>query len=232
VNIQTPTKLAGCLAACILFGPLGCGRKSGAAAPQPAPPATASQAAAPLPSQAPPARALPPTVIEVPAGTRLKVSLGRALATDRDQAGAAWEGTLADPVAVQGQVVWPKGAPVRGVVAQSSPAGRLKGGQGGLGLRIASVAGRTVKTSTFTVAGERRAGRNAKYIGGTAALGALVGALTSHGHQADHALGGAAIGAAAGTGLAAGTADTVVRIPAGRVMAFSLASPAGVTSKR
>jgi len=246
VKIQTSSRLAWILAAGVLFGPVSCARKSGTAALQPPPTSAPASAPAPAPgtapqpeaapaqaaqaAQAPPAAAAPaPRVIDVPAGTRLKVALGQALATDRDQAGAPWEGTLTEKVVAAGQVIWPKGAPVRGVVTRSSANGRLKGGQGGLGIRLASVAGKPVKTSTFTVVGEKRAARNAKFIGGTAALGALVGALTSHGHQGDHALGGAAIGAAAGTGLAAGTADTVVRIPAGRVVAFSLSAPAGVT---
>jgi len=162
--------------------------------------------------------------VEVPAGTRLKVSLARALATDRDRTGDPWKGTLASAVVVGGREVWPRGTPVRGVVAQSEPAGRLKG-SGGLGIRVSAVGQNGVTTGTYRVAGAKRGARDAKFIGGTAAVGALVGILTSGHHQSDHALGGAAIGAAAGTGLAAGTADTVIRIPAGRPVVFSLAAP-------
>jgi hypothetical protein len=162
--------------------------------------------------------------VEVPAGTRLKVLLTRELATDKDRAGDPWEGTLAAAVVVEGKDVWPRGASVRGVIAQSEPAGRLKG-SGGLGLRVSAVGGTTVNTGTYRVAGAARGTRDAKFIGGTAAVGALVGILTSRGHQADHALGGAAIGAAAGTGLAAGTADTVIRIPARKPVVFTLTAP-------
>jgi hypothetical protein len=62
-------------------------------------------------------------------------------------------------------------------------------------------------------------------VNGTAALGALVGILTDRNHQGDHALGGAAAGAVAGPALAAGTADPVLRIPAGQPITFSLSRP-------
>ena len=76
-----------------------------------------------------------------------------------------------------------------------------------------------------TVVGDAMGKRDAKFIGGTAALGALVGLLTDKNHQGNHALGGAAAGAAAGTALAAGTADTVIRIPAAHTVTFSLTMP-------
>ncbi|BDU75969.1 hypothetical protein [Mesoterricola sediminis] len=170
-------------------------------------------------------------LVEVPANTRLIVEIGRDLATDKDQAGDAWEGTLAEPVSVNGRVVWPKGTPVKGVVAQSTPAGRLQSGQGGLGIRLTTVGANDVEAGTFLVVGDKRGERNTKFIGGTAALGALVGILSSRNNQGDHALGGAAIGAAAGTALAAGTADTIIKIPAAKPVAFTLSAPERVVLK-
>ena len=172
-----------------------------------------------------------PVTVTVPAQTRLAVALTHELATDKAQPGDSWEGTLAEEVAVDGQVAWPRGTPVKGVVTQSTPAGRLKSGQGGLGIRLSAVGGNDVEAGTYLVVGSKRGERDAKFIGGTAALGALVGILSSKGHQADHALGGAAIGAAAGTGAAAATADTVIRIPAGKPVAFTLEQPERVALK-
>jgi hypothetical protein len=171
------------------------------------------------------------TAMEVPSGTRISVKLGGEVATDRDQAGDPWSGTLAEDVLVGHTVAWAAGTNVSGVVAQSTPAGRLSSGNGGLGLRLSSVGRNGVNAGTYMVIGDTRGKRDAKFIGGTAAMGALVGLLTDRDHQGDHALGGAAAGAVAGTALAAGTADTVIRIPAYHTVVFSLTTPVQVVFK-
>jgi hypothetical protein len=171
------------------------------------------------------------TIVEVPSGTRITVRMGAELATDRDQAGDPWSGTLAEDVMVGNTVVWPAGTNVSGVVAQSTPAGRLSSGNGGLGIRLTTVGHNGVDAGTYMVVGDTRGKRDAKFIGGTAALGALVGVLTDKNHQGDHALGGAAAGALAGTALAAGTADTVIRIPSSQLVTFSLTAPEPVSIK-
>jgi len=167
--------------------------------------------------------------IEVPSGTRITVRLGAELATDRDQPGDPWSGTLAEDVLVGNTVAWPAGTTVSGVVAQSTPAGRLASGRGGLGIRLTTVGRNGVDAGTYMVVGDTLGKRDAKFIGGTSALGALVGVLTDKNHQGDHALGGAAAGALAGTALAAGTADTVIRLPAAHVVTFSLTNSERVT---
>ncbi len=182
-------------------------------------------------AEAPKAEAAKTVILEVPAQTQVAVLLSRELSTDKDQAGEGWEGTLADDVTVGGKVAWPKGTPVKGVVAQSTPAGRLQSGQGGLGIQLSTVGRNDVEAGTYLVVGDKRGERNAKFIGDTAALGALVGILSSGKHQGDHALGGAAIGAAAGTAVAAGTADTIIRIPASKTVIFTLSQPERVVLK-
>lgn len=169
------------------------------------------------------------TTVEVPSGTRITVRMGAELATDRDQPGDPWSGTLSENVLVGNTVAWAAGTPVSGVVAQSTPAGRLASGKGGLAIRLTTVGSNGVDAGTYMVVGDALGKRDAKFIGGTAALGALVGVLTDKNHQGDHALGGAAAGALAGTALAAGTADTVIRIPASHSVTFSLTAPEQVT---
>ena len=183
--------------------------------------------AAPAPKEAP-----KPVVVEVPTGTKLDVTLARDLATDKDQAGDAWDGTLASDVVVNGKLVWSAGTSVRGVITQSAAAGRLSSGKGALGIKLTEVAGVGIDSDTHLVVADARGGRNAKIIGGGAALGALIGLLSDKHNKNDHALGGAAIGAAAGTALAAGTADTTIRIPATQPVAFSLTAPERVTLKK
>ncbi len=192
----------------------------------------AQQQAAQL-ETAPAAKAAPkPLVVDVPTGTPLHVALARELATDKDQAGDAWDGTLASDVVVNGQLVWSAGTRVRGVVTQSVPAGRLASGKGALGIKVTEVGGVGLDTDSHVMVGEARGTRNAKMIGGGAALGALIGILSDRNNKNDHALGGAAIGAAAGTALAAGTADTVIRIPATPPITFSLTAPESVTIRK
>lgn len=184
-------------------------------------------AQAPAPKEAP-----KPVVLDVPVGTRLAISLTRELTTEKEQAGDAWEGTLAADVLVDGRLVWSAGCPARGVVTQSAAAGRLSGGQGALGIRLTELDGVGIDTDTHVVVASAKGERNAKYIGGGAALGALIGILSDRKNQGDHALGGAALGAAAGTALAAGTADTIIRIPSGKPVAFSLTAPERVTLRK
>lgn len=169
------------------------------------------------------------TTVEVPSGTRITVRMSADLATDRDQAGDPWSGALSEDVVVGNSVAWTAGTTVSGVVAQSTPAGRLSSGKGGLGIRLTTVGRNGLDAGTYMVVGDALGKRDAKFIGGTAALGALVGVLTDKNHQGDHALGGAAAGALAGTALAAGTADTVIRIPASQTVTFSLTAPEQVT---
>lgn len=172
------------------------------------------------------------TTVEVPAGSTLVVKTLKELATDKVQPGDAWEGTLSQDLVINGQLVWPAGKPVRGVVTQSTPAGRLASGKGGLGIRLTDVGDLGVDTDTHLVTGSATGERNAKMIGGGAALGALVGLLSDRRNQGDHALGGAAIGAAIGTGAAAATADTVIRIKAESPVTFTLKTPEKVVIRK
>lgn len=184
-------------------------------------------AQAPAPPEAP-----KPVVVEVPVGTKLEITLARELSTEKDQAGDAWEGSLAADVVQDGKLVWSAGSSARGVITQSAAAGRLSNGQGALGIRLTEVAGVGIDADTHVVVATAKGERNAKYIGGGAALGALIGILSDKKNKNDHALGGAALGAAAGTAVAAGTADTVIRIPATKPVAFSLTAPERVTLRK
>jgi len=184
-------------------------------------------AQAPAPKEAPKS-----VVVEVPTGTKLEITLARELSTDKDQAGDPWEGSLASDVVQDGKLVWSAGSPARGVVTQSAAAGRLSNGQGALGIRLTELAGVGIDTDTHVVIATKKGERNAKFIGGGAALGALIGILSDNKNKNDHALGGAAIGAAAGTAVAAGTADTIIRIPSGKPVSFSLTAPERVSIKK
>jgi len=163
-----------------------------------------------------------PTVIDVPQGTKLVVSLSSELSTDTHNAGDSWDGTLTQPVSIDDKVVWAAGTRVSGVVSQSAPTGRLANGQGALGIKLTEVGGASIDGGIFVVTGDSKGGRNTAIIGGTAALGALAGILADKNNKQDHALGGAAIGAAVGTAIAAGTSKTTIKIPNATPIEFAM----------
>jgi hypothetical protein len=180
---------------------------------------------------APAASAPKPVVVEVPEGTTVTVALAKELTTALVQPGDTWEGAVTADVIVADKVVWKSGTEVRGVVTQSIPAGRLSSGQGSLGIKVTRLGQEDVDTAAYVMVGDKRGGRNAKFIGGGAAIGALIGILSDRKNQGDHALGGAAVGAAAGTAAAAASADTVIKIPAEKAITFSLAAAERITLK-
>lgn len=189
--------------------------------------------AAPAPAPGPAPAPAPVTMaVEVPAGTVITVNLATSLSTDAAKAGDLWQGALAEAVAVAGRTVWSVGTQVRGVVSQSVPAGRLASGKGALSIKLTEIGENDVEGGNYMVTGDARGERNAKIIGGGAALGALVGLLSDNRNKQDHALGGAVIGAAAGTAAAAATAKTAIVIPADKSISFSLTAAEKVTVKK
>lgn len=192
--------------------------------------ASKHKSAAQLAANPPPNISAPKSMtVDVPAGTPFTVRLGKELTTATVQPGDTWSGTLTEDVVVEGKTVWNTGTDVRGVVTQSIPAGRLSSGQGSLGIKATSLGQDDIDTPAYIMLGDKRGTRNAKFIGGGAALGALIGVLSDGKNQKDHALGGAAIGAAAGTATAAATAETVIKIPAEKTLTFTLAVPEKIT---
>jgi len=171
------------------------------------------------------------SVVNVPQGTQLAVSTSGDISTDTHKAGDTWEGRLAQDVVANGETIWRSGARVAGVVSQSTPTGRLTNGEGALAIRLTEVGGAGIDGGTYVVTGDAKGKRNAKVIGSTAALGALAGILSSKNHKSDHALGGAAMGAAVGTALAAGSANTVIKIPASTAITFHLPAAERVVVK-
>jgi len=167
--------------------------------------------------------------IVVPKGTQLSVLLSEELSTETQKAADSWQGSLANDVTIDNAVVWKAGSPVKGVVQQSVPTGRLANGGGILAIKLTEINGVAIDGGIFAVQGDSKGSRNAKVIGTTTALGALVGVLSNKKNQADHALGGAAIGAALGTAVAGATGSTVIKMPVGNSILFSVPSDATVT---
>jgi len=95
-----------------------------AAAPSPAPAASATPAATVAPSSAP---AADPNVITIPAGTKIPLSLAQAISTKNAREGDAVYATTAFPFVMDNRVVVPAGAYIQGTISHVERAGHGKG---------------------------------------------------------------------------------------------------------
>ena len=176
---------------------------------QPAPNAStaANTDASPFASreeQKKPAAAKPEPIV-IPSGTSISVSLQTAVSSASSHSGDKFEAVLASPLKVDDETVAPAGTTVTGRVVDAESSGRLEHpGRLSLSLVSMSLNGRSVPLSTSTVSaqGQSHKGRNLKWIGGSAAGGALLGGILGGGKGA---LIGSAVGAGGGTAAAAAT---------------------------
>jgi hypothetical protein len=183
-----------------------------------APPAPAPQPPPPPPAAA----ATSADADEIPAGTAVTIRMIDGVDSKTAQPGQTFRASVDEPIMVGDETVVPRGADVVTKLIEMKEPGKLAGG-GQLTLSLVSInidgQAVDVNSQSVTQAGESRKGQSAKVIGGTAALGAIIGALAAGGK-------GAAIGAVAGGG--AGTAvqvltkGTEVRIPSETRLTFTL----------
>ncbi len=163
----------------------------------------------------------PPT-LTVPDGTPIDVRLADSISSANNRGGDTFEATLADPLVVDNWVVAPKGSRLTGRVVEARAAGHLKTpAELALTLSSIQVGDQTydLRTSTVSRRGRSHAKRNAEFIGGMAAGGALLGALIGHGKGAAI---GAGIGAGAGTGSAYATGKKDIVFPSETRLRFEL----------
>jgi hypothetical protein len=170
-------------------------------------------------------------VVNLPAGTRLRVRLDSELGSKISQPGESFSASVADDVLVNGETIIARGARAEGAVIDAKPLGRFKGGAL-LSVRLDRVRTRwgsyAVETAAIDRAEQGKGKRSAGFIGGGAGLGALIGGLAGGGK-------GAAIGALAGGG--AGTAGTAftgnkqIVLPAETVLTFRTEHAVRITER-
>ena len=188
-------------------------------------PSAAAPGAGPS-QQAPP----PPAVIDLPAGTSLRVRLDQDLGSKISRPGDMFNATIADDVIVNGQTVIARGARAEGTVIDAQPLGRFKGAAR-LALRLERV--RTnwgsypVATSSISRAEKGKGKRTGIFAGGGAALGAIIGGIAGGGKGA---LIGGLTGAGAGAAGSAFTGNTEILLPAETLLTFHLDHSVHITA--
>lgn len=172
--------------------------------------------------QAATASASMPANAGIPAGTQITIRMIDDVDSQVAQVGQTFRASVDDPVIVGGSVAIPRGADVITKLVDLKDPNKLSGG-GQLTLDLAAVMvnGRMVDvvTEAVTQAGESRTGNTAKVIGGTTALGAIIGAIAGGGKGAAI---GAVTGAGAGTAIQVVTQGPRVRVPSETRLTFTL----------
>ncbi len=222
------------LAALSILACGGCQSKTQQATSQTAQQSSATQPSSPTgaqPAATAPQTPPPPTMVDLPAGTRIRVRLDQDLGSKISRPGDSFTATVADPVVVNGQTVIPRDARAVGAVIDARPLGRFKGGAL-LEVRLERVhtqwGSYPVASSTIDRVEKGKGKRSAILTGGGGALGAIIGGLAGGGR-------GVAIGALAGGGAgAAGSAFTgnkEIFLPAETLLTFRLEHSVSITEE-
>ncbi len=148
--------------------------------------------------------------------------------SEQTRLGQTFRASIDEPVLLDGQTVIPRGADAVAKLVEDKQSGKFAGKTVlTLALMQVMVNGRMVDISTGDVsqASGSRGARTAKVVGGTAALGAIIGGIAGGGKGAAI---GAGSGAAVGGGVELMTKGQRVRIPSETRLTFTLQQPANI----
>jgi len=166
--------------------------------------------------------------MQIPAGTALTVRMIDGVDSEQTRLGQTFRASIDEPVLLDGQTVIPRGADAVAKLVEDKESGKFAGRTIlTLALMQVMVNGQMVDISTGDVsqASGSRGARTAKVVGGTAALGAIIGGIAGGGKGAAI---GAGSGAAVGGGVELMTKGQRVRIPSETRLTFTLQQPANI----
>lgn len=192
-------------------------------APTQAPPPAASKPKPkPKPKPAAPAPEPEDPGVTVPAGTSIAVTFATEISTKDKVAGDGFTATLANPVIVNGQTIFPAGSPVNGHIVEAVRPGKSSG-RGKLVLAYDSIdmGGKSYRINSVgaPIEGKSGTGGDAAKIGGGAAAGAILGKVI--GGSGSDAAKGAVIGGAAGTAASLLTRGPDPKVTAGQTVTLT-----------
>jgi len=163
--------------------------------------------------------------ITIPVDTSVIIRMIDSVNSDTSRLGETFRASLAEPIYVNGQEVIPRGADVLTRLVTDQQSGKIEGRTVlTLALSTITINGRPVDVTSTDVKTESssRGKRSAGVIGGTAALGAIIGGIAGGGKGAAI---GAGSGAAVGTGAEVLTSGQKVKIPSETRLTFRLQNP-------
>lgn len=171
------------------------------------------------------------TAWTIPTGSKVSIQMIDSVNSEVNKIGETFVAVLNEPIYQGGVEVIPKGADVRGRIANINEAGRIAG-KAELGLELTQIVVNgipySVTTSEYQEVGESRGGQTAKRAAGGAAVGAVIGAIA-----------GGKKGAAVGAGVGAGGATAVqvltkgekLNIPSETKLEFTLRAPLVIAAR-
>src|SRR6185369_9816875 len=171
------------------------------------------------------------TAWTIPTGSQVTIRMIDAVNSEKNKIGDQFIAVLDEPISQGGVEVIPRGADVRGRIANINEAGRIAG-SAELGLELTQVVVNgipySLTTSEYQEVGEGRGSQTAKRAGVGAGIGAVIGAIAGGGK-------GAAIGAGVGGGGATAvqvlTKGEKLNIPLETKLEFTLRAPLVVAGK-
>ena len=154
-----------------------------------------------------------------------------SISSETSKAGATFIAVLDEPLVLSGLEVVPRGADVRGRIANVNEAGRIAG-KAELGLELTQIIVNgipySLQTSEYSEKADARGAQTAKRVGGAAAVGAIIGAIA--GGKKGAAV-GAGVGAGAGTAVQVMTKGEKLNIPSETRLEFTLRAPFVVAAR-
>ena len=162
--------------------------------------------------------------VTIPAGTRLSVVLDTPVGSDTSRVEDAVHGHLSRPLSVRGQMVLPAGSGVSGVVTAATRSAKVKG-RAYVAVRFDTLTPRrdqqpySIRTASVGRSAQGTKEKDALEIGGSAAGGAIIGALVGGGKGA---LIGSAVGGGAGSAVVLSTRGKEIHMPRGTALTLQL----------
>ena len=171
------------------------------------------------------------TAWTIPTGSKITVRMIDSINSETNKIGETFVAVLDEPLYQGGVEVVPRGADVRGRIANINEAGRVAG-KAELGLELTQIVVNGVPysltTSEYEQAGASRGGQTAKRAGLGAAIGAGIGAIAGGGKGAAI---GAGVGAGGATAVQVMTKGEKLNIPSETKLEFTLRSPLVIAAR-